>query len=500
MSLGTKRLEREDYWYRELCTLYPYGLNDNVRGVGNLSKCGHNIVVHTLFNKHQRKFRKRNARTRKRKIDLGALATQFDNVLSAYKFSDFMYNLKCLILSLPNKCMIALSDMIDNWLTGNDVPDRIAVLTQDLMAYKKRSPRMETACINVGRDSTNSNGFMTVCYHNKGIEMIDLPRLLNSKTVKDAVPHFLSNREQPMVSYAYTKNISGRIFNQKRVMEGLDFDVGTGDMCCDCSTSEFCYEPVGHIVTGDLTIIRDAKLRALIGKGPSYREQNFVDWKKNIKICSEAVTAYKHKWSKKERVDYRVLNEWEHRVNECVEKRIRLLEAKNINKRRQHVLRAGRHLYYLHDFQSKFVLVPADKAANNVIVVCRKYYLDVVLRELNGTSTYEHKDRDLEHIVNEHIDFMTDNSIHVETELRLLPSFYWLPKLHKTPYGTRFIAASRRCTTKPLSKLLTVCLAKINEHFKQYCNGIHLRTGVNCYWIVDNSQQVLTSLNKINYS
>ena len=56
----------------------------------------------------------------------------------------------------------------------------------------------------------------------------------------------------------------------------------------------------------------------MIGKGPSYREQNFVDWKK---ICSEAVAGYKHKWSKK---DYR---EWEHRVNE---NRIRLLEAKNI--------------------------------------------------------------------------------------------------------------------------------------------------------------------------
>ena len=45
-------------------------------------------------------------------------------------------------------------------------------------------------------------------------------------------------------------------------MEGLDFDVGTGDMCCDCSRSEFCYEPVRHIVTEDLTIIRDTKLRA----------------------------------------------------------------------------------------------------------------------------------------------------------------------------------------------------------------------------------------------
>ena len=32
-------------------------------------------------------------------------------------------------------------------------------------------------------------------------------------------------------------------------------------------------------------------------------------------------------------------------------------------------------------------------------------------------------------------------------------SFYWLPKLHKNPYGHRFIAAASACTTKPLSKL-----------------------------------------------
>ena len=30
----SKRLERENYWCIELCTYYPYGLNDNVRGRG----------------------------------------------------------------------------------------------------------------------------------------------------------------------------------------------------------------------------------------------------------------------------------------------------------------------------------------------------------------------------------------------------------------------------------------------------------------------------------
>ena len=87
----------------------------------------------------------------------------------------------------------------------------------------------------------------------------------------------------------------------------------------------------------------------------------------------------------------------------------------------------------------------------------------------------------------------------VEPEHEDLPSFYWLPKLHKNPYGKRFITASNRCTTKSLSKLLTTCLAKITCHFREYCNGIYNRTGVNCFWIVDNSQQVLNRIRKTNY-
>ena len=57
-NIMSLRLEREDYWCRELCTYYPYGLNDNVRGVGNISKQP-GLVVNVLFNKRARKFRER---------------------------------------------------------------------------------------------------------------------------------------------------------------------------------------------------------------------------------------------------------------------------------------------------------------------------------------------------------------------------------------------------------------------------------------------------------
>ena len=38
-------------------------------------------------------------------------------------------------------------------------------------------------------------------------------------------------------------------------MEELDFDNGIEDMHCDCNTSSYCYEPAGHVVTGDLILL-----------------------------------------------------------------------------------------------------------------------------------------------------------------------------------------------------------------------------------------------------
>ena len=149
--------------------------------------------------------------------------------------------------------------------------------------------------------------------------MIDLPKILNSRSVRDTIPDFLD------ASLPYARTISGKFFNQKRV---VDFAVGTRDIQCNCGSSDFCYGPVGHVVTGDLSIIRDMKLRQLIAKGPSYREQNNVNWNWNAKICEEAVSKYEVRWSKKEGVDQRVLNEWENKVHECIDWRIQLRRAK----------------------------------------------------------------------------------------------------------------------------------------------------------------------------
>ena len=110
------------------------------------------------------------------------------------------------------------------------------------------------------------------------MDMIDLPRILNSKRVMATVPSYLKG-PLPVVSYTYTRTIAGKIFNNRKVVEDLDMDAGTAGMDCSCSSSNYKYEPCGHVVTGDLSIIKDVKLRNLIKKGPTYREQNNIDWR-----------------------------------------------------------------------------------------------------------------------------------------------------------------------------------------------------------------------------
>ena len=73
----------------------------------------------------------------------------------------------------------------------------------------------------------------------------------------------------------------------------------------------------------------------------------------------------------------------------------------------------------------------------------------------------------------------------VDEDHRKLPTLYWLPKLHKGPYKSRFIANSSACTTTELSILLTSCLTAIkNKQCHLYCITVYERNGENLFWAI----------------
>ena len=49
-------------------------------------------------------------------------------------------------------------------------------------------------------------------------------------------------------------------------------------MPCDCENSKFSDIHHKHIITGDLRIIGNPKLRKLFSKGPKYHEPVPIDW------------------------------------------------------------------------------------------------------------------------------------------------------------------------------------------------------------------------------
>ena len=99
-------------------------------------------------------------------------------------------------------------------------------------------------------------------------------------------------------------------------------------------------------------------------------------------------------------------------------------------------------------------MVPADKAANNVVVVCRLHYINTLKQELDGTRAYQETDTDEMSVVNAHLNKLPVKfSVFVNEGQDKLPTMYWLPKLHKRPYKAKFIANSSSCTTTELSKI-----------------------------------------------
>ena len=71
--------------------------------------------------------------------------------------------------------------------------------------------------------------------------------------------------------------------------------------------------------------------------------------------------------------------------------------------------------------------------------------------------------------------------VFVDEDHSKLPTLDWLPKLHKRPYRSRFIANSSSCRTTELSIRLTSCLNVIKNHVIKYCTTVYERNGKNLF-------------------
>ena len=75
-----------------------------------------------------------------------------------------------------------------------------------------------------------------------------------------------------------------------------------------------------------------------------------------------------------------------------------------------------------------------------------------------------------------------------------IPLIYWIPKMHKNPIGSRFIAGSKSCSIKLLSKYFSKALKVILNHMKNYSNTVSQRADLNYFWIIENSLEFMDKI------
>ena len=313
----------------------------------------------------------------------------------------------------------------------------------------------------------------------------------------------------PIVSYSYTNSIGRNIFNYKEALQDINIeDYIKNPLTCDCSHSTFQYNPSGHVITGDLNTIQHESLRKVISHGPKFREPQHINWKHNFKIIMDAVEDYARRWIKRE-VDQdpelESLSDWVRTIRSLVQGRIHKL--KNwVNSRPKSVFKDQEAVKCLSSLHDKYVIVPVEKASNNIVFACKSYYFECLIKEIginNNTSsntTCKPTSHDKDEILANNRSFLTSLNIPSGKESEDLPNLYWIHKLHKTPYKERYIAGSSTCSTKELSIHLTKILSAVKEGQQKYCETVYSRSGIYHMWILKNSKDLLDNLQSRSFS
>ena len=181
----------------------------------------------------------------------------------------------------------------------------------------------------------------------------------------------------------------------------------------------------------------------------------------------DAIEDYARTWAKQEEVEVDTLSEWVKSIKTLIKRRLYML-SKTMSTKTQSVFADHEVNNTLNSLHDKYVVVPADKAANNVVFICKSYYYQCLVRELgigetNVKSTYERTTLPKEDILSNHKSVINSYGLKINDSNCDLPFMYWTPKLHKCPYKQRYIAGSSMCSTKPLSKCLTLILTTIKD-------------------------------------
>ena len=225
-----------------------------------------------------------------------------------------------------------------------------------------------------------------------------------------------------------------------------------------------------------------------MGYGLNYREQQNPDKVKAYDHFKSGIDKYISYISEKYHKSIAELIPWKVELLKAIKVELEKLPTGQYN---NILSKKGnkKDLKLLHDH---FVIVPVDKASNNIAIICKKFYIEVLQKELTS-STFNREaitEDSYKRSVNK---YLTDYKFPYNTNCQSMPFLYWTAKMHKSPPKFRFITSGTASVLSELSTKITKCL-KLLLNTARYLDKYRIKGLDHHIAIIDNRTDVIKFL------
>jgi|SaaInl7_200m_RNA_FD_contig_91_283680_length_4219_multi_8_in_0_out_0_1 hypothetical protein len=300
--------------------------------------------------------------------------------------------------------------------------------------------------------------------------------------------------------FSYPPTMAAIMCNYKKTVKSV-LEVDTDDAPCACrliKMEPYIDHDIGHVCTGDMSVVGNMMIQDLLEKGAKFRlnptqgNGNMYDF---ITILKKVLSKYVesqlgHKEAANEWIDM-IATKMEEKAHQYRLKCFGINPDGRPNGIPSDILEMPEIKRTLRWLRHYFVCTLADKASSNFVIVCKRAYLMIVLKELRQSMAYEIIEDKVENdVVQEHLRMNSEMHTYVHQKEKQLPVLAYTVKLHKNPISTRFIAFSGQTTLTALSSEVGYVLSAILDVLKIVAHDEMMELGASWFFLIKDSAEV----------
>ena len=383
--------DREKYWMQKLNSIYPYGLNSriDIQGIHDAHEHVRNgDVIYKTFNTVKNNRTKKGSGVNRQTRPFPAGTAQVPN-LNDFDPQTFINN--CTInvshsvnkhcrmllmrLKLPEvrQLVIYVSKLLTSELANYTYNQFLLFMIRDLCLYRLTIKQKEKPKKNIK--------YIMITHVNGLIEEINLNKVIKSRDSLDRFPGDKEYLLKTGTSYKYSKTIRNSVTNYSKVAKNIEIPAQ-----CKCMDYvQYVDSHLGHVITGNMEIINNIEIRNLLYKGLNFREKQPHNIQKAQASVQSGIDKFIDDCSVTLKINKQMFSSWKKFILQRVLDDLK----KNSNTHSAYrVLDQAENKSFLKDFHEHFVIVPVDKAAKNIGIICKVFYIQVLKKEVQESGNF----------------------------------------------------------------------------------------------------------------